>query len=78
MPCKTGTAIVRTIGIDTGKNTLHMIGLDNKGAIILREKVSRRRIAARLVNMRGTHRKPVNPRWCGRPTTKPRAPHILR
>jgi len=51
MPCKRNVAVVRTIGVDTGKNTLHMIGLDRKGAIVLREKVSRSRIAARLVNM---------------------------
>jgi transposase len=51
MPRKTDTAVVRTIGIDTGKNTLHMIGLDERCGIILREKVSRHRIAARLVNV---------------------------
>ena len=51
MRCKTDVAIACTIGIDTGKNTLHMIGLDEKGAIVLREKVSRSRIAARLVNV---------------------------
>lgn len=51
MPSKSDTAVARTIGIDTGKNTLHMIGLDEKGAIVLREKVSRTRIAARFVNM---------------------------
>src|SRR6201995_5647065 len=45
------TANVRTIGIDTGKNTLHMIGLDEKGAIVLLEKVARTRIAARFVNL---------------------------
>jgi hypothetical protein len=28
--------------MDMGKNTLHMIGLDSRGAIVLREKVSRR------------------------------------
>ena len=33
-----------------GKNTLHLIGLDEKGAIVLREKVSRGRIVARLAN----------------------------
>ena len=27
MPSKADTAVARTIGIDTGKNTLHMIGL---------------------------------------------------
>ena len=51
MPCKKDVAVVRAIGIDTGKNTLHMIGLNEKGAIVLREKVSRNRIAARLVNI---------------------------
>ena len=51
MPSKTDTAVAHTIGIDTGKNTLHMIGLDEKGAIVLREKVSRIRIAARFVNV---------------------------
>src|SRR5262245_63832470 len=47
---KVGT-VAHTIGIDTGKNTLHMIGLDGKGAVVLREKVSRSQIAARLVNV---------------------------
>ena len=51
MPSKADTAVARTIGIDTGKNTLHMIGLDEKGAIVLREKVSRTRIATRLANV---------------------------
>src|SRR6478735_7077747 len=51
MTCKKDVAVVRTIGIDTGKNTLHMIGLNEKGAIVLREKFSRDRIAARLVNI---------------------------
>ena len=51
MPSKKDVAGVSTIGIDTGKNTLHMIGLDEKGAIVLHEKVSRSRIAARLMNV---------------------------
>jgi transposase len=51
MACKTDPAIARTIGIDTGKNTLHIIGLDEDGAIVLREKVSRNRIGARLANI---------------------------
>ena len=58
MPCKTDVAVAHATGIDTGKNTLHMIGLDEKGAIVLREKVSRNRIAARLV----TGSKPAWPR----------------
>src|SRR3974377_149878 len=51
MPRKKDNAPARTIGVDTGKNTLHMVGLDERGAIVLREKVSRQRIAARLVNV---------------------------
>jgi transposase len=53
MSRKTDAVVARTIGIDTGKNTLHLIGLDDGGAIVLREKVSRGRIAARLTNVRG-------------------------
>src|SRR6516165_4482647 len=52
MSKRTNAIAVSTIGIDTGKNTLHMIGLDEKGVIVLREKVFRSRIAARLVNVR--------------------------
>jgi transposase len=48
MSRKTDAVVARTIGIDTGKNTLHLIGLYDKGAIILREKLTRGRIAARL------------------------------
>jgi transposase len=51
MSRKTDAVVARTIGIDTGKNTLHLIGLDDNGAIVLREKVSRGRIAARLTNV---------------------------
>ena len=52
MSRKTEAVVARTIGIDTGKNTLHLIGLDDKGAIVLREKLSRGRIAARLAMCR--------------------------
>ena len=31
MSQKTHAVITRTIGIDTGKNTLHLVGLDNRG-----------------------------------------------
>jgi transposase len=34
-----------------GKNTLHMVGLDSLGAIVLRERVSRGRITSRLANL---------------------------
>ncbi len=51
MPRTSTVHAVTAIGIDMGKNTLHMIGLDTRGAIVLREKVSRGRIALRLANL---------------------------
>jgi transposase len=41
---------VATLGIDIGKNSFHLIGLDARGAIVLRQKLSRGRIKARLAN----------------------------
>src|SRR5215467_5723574 len=51
MPRASTIHAVIAIGIDLGKNTLHMIGLDSSGAIVLREKVSRGHIASRLANL---------------------------
>src|ERR1700741_1442359 len=51
MSHKTAVTVAHTIGIDTGKNPLHLIGIDDKGAIVLREKIARGRIAARLANV---------------------------
>jgi transposase len=51
MSHKTDAVGVRTIGIDTGKNTLHLVGLDGSGTMILREKLARGRVAARLANV---------------------------
>ena len=68
MPSKADTAVARTIGIDTGKNTLHMIGLDEKGAIVLREKVARTRIATRAKGRakKGSNSIPLPSRVCSR------------
>ena len=51
MPRRSTVRAITTIGIDMGKNTLHMVGLDSLGAIILRERVSRGRITSRLANL---------------------------
>ena len=52
MPRKTTSLeSVTTIGIDIGKNTFHLIGLDKTGAIVLRQKLSRGQVNARLANM---------------------------
>src|SRR5262250_157956 len=44
-------SIVKTIGIDIGKNAFHVVGLDQRGAIVLRQKWSRGQIEVRLANM---------------------------
>jgi transposase len=51
MSQKTDAVVISTIGIDTGKNTLHLVGLDDQGTIVLREKLSRSRIVSRLANV---------------------------
>jgi transposase len=38
---------VATMGIDIGKNSFHVIGLDARGALVLRQKWSRGQLEAR-------------------------------
>jgi transposase len=42
---------IAVIGIDIGKNSFHVVGLDRRGAIVLRQKWSRRQVESRLANM---------------------------
>jgi transposase len=42
---------VAVMGIDIGKNSFHVVGLDARGAIVLRQKWSRGQVEARLANM---------------------------
>ena len=42
---------VAVIGIDIGKNSFHVVGLNDRGAIVLRQKWSRGQIEARLANL---------------------------
>ena len=42
---------IAVIGIDIGKNSFHAIGLDRRGAIVLRQKWSRSQLATRLAAM---------------------------
>ena len=44
---KLNTAIA-VIGIDIGKNSFHVVGLDQRGAIVLRQKWSRGQVEARF------------------------------
>ena len=51
MDRKASDSILTAIGIDIGKNTFHLVGLDKRGAIVLRQKLSRGQVAARLANI---------------------------
>ena len=42
---------IATLGIDIGKNSFHLVGLDARGAIVLHQKLSRGQVEARLPNM---------------------------
>jgi transposase len=45
------SSVIAVIGIDIGKNSFHVVGLDRRGAIVLRQKWSRGQVEARLANM---------------------------
>jgi len=45
------TATIATMGIDIGKNWFHVVGVDRRGTIVLRQKRSRGQFEARLANM---------------------------
>ena len=49
MSQKLNAAIV-VVGIDIGKNSFHVVGHDERGAIVLRQKWSRGQVEARLAN----------------------------
>src|SRR6266849_759846 len=44
-------ATIATMGIDIGKNSFHVVGLDRRGAIVLRQKWSRGQVEVRLAAM---------------------------
>jgi transposase len=50
---KTGksSAQIAVIGIDIGKNVFHLIGLDQRGAIVTKAKLSRGQLETRLANL---------------------------
>src|ERR1700745_1355555 len=41
-------ASVATMGIDIGKNSFHVVGLDRRGAIVVRQRCTRSQVGARL------------------------------
>jgi transposase len=42
---------IAVIGIDIGKNSFHVVGLDRRGAIVLRQRWSRGQVESRLANL---------------------------
>jgi hypothetical protein len=49
----TAKTAVAVIGIDIGKNSFHVVGLDQRGAIALRQRWSRGQVEARLLATHG-------------------------
>src|SRR5262249_13216650 len=58
---------IAVIGIDIGKNSFHVVGLDRRGAIVLRQRWSRGQVEGRLANLPP----------CVRPLSCPRVPAYL-
>ena len=50
MPRRTDLSVA-TMGIDIGKNSSHVVGLDQRGAIVVRQRWTRSQIRARLANV---------------------------
>lgn len=48
---QTLNAAIAVIGIDIGKNSFHIVGHDERGAIVLRQKWSRDQVETRFANM---------------------------
>src|SRR6266403_643926 len=48
---QTLNATIAVVGIDIGKNSFHIVGHDERGAIVLRQKWSRGQVEARFANM---------------------------
>ena len=44
-------SMIAAIGIHIGENWFHVVGLDGRGAVALRQKWSRAQVDARLANM---------------------------
>src|SRR3954453_10654418 len=51
MTQQSATEAIATIGIDLGKTTFHLIGMNARGRIVLRRKVSRGQLLSCLANL---------------------------
>jgi hypothetical protein len=70
MPSKLNIAIASVIGIDIGKNSFHVVGQDQRGAIVLRQKWSRGQVEARLAVLRLATGRLMPPAERPRPSTE--------
>ncbi|WP_425374126.1 hypothetical protein [Microvirga calopogonii] len=50
MSRSSASSAIATLGIDLGKNSFHLVGQDERGAIVLRIKLSRAQLSQRLAN----------------------------
>jgi transposase len=48
---ETEKTAIATMGIDIGKNAFHVVGLNQHGAIVLRQRWSRGQVESRLANL---------------------------
>ena len=46
-----GKTALRVVGIDIGKDSFHVVGLDRRGAIVLRQRWSRGQVDVRFANL---------------------------
>src|SRR5690349_1558518 len=51
MSQQSNNSAIAVIGIDIGKNSFHIVGHDQRGAIVLRQKWSRGQVETRLANL---------------------------
>jgi hypothetical protein len=51
MSQQSNNCAIAVIGIDIGKNSFHVVGHDQRGAIVLRQKWSRGQVEARLASL---------------------------
>ena len=51
MPATAAQNAIAVVGIDLGKNSFHIVALDDRGAIVLRQKWSRSQVEARFANI---------------------------
>ena len=58
---------IAVIGIDIGKNSFHIVGLDARGAIVLRQKWSRRQVEALVCQHATVPDRHRGLRWCAPP-----------